>query len=121
MDEARLAEIEARLKAVSPGPWRLGSFWETAGRDFDRGEVWASEPKWTDGMLVTHHYAVLQPWSHIEDGVWEGDEPIEALEWLAHTPGDAAFFAHAPADVTELLAEVRRLRAAAAIPGGGGG
>ena len=84
LDEKRLSEIEARANAATPGPW------------FPAGNA---------------------------NGYWvecgEKGEDGERNQWIAnidsavkHERPDAAFIADARQDIPELLAEVRRLRAA---------
>jgi hypothetical protein len=132
MDEARLAEIEARLKATTPGPWRHGSMsaalWLAPETDVLADEDWvvpADDPpaglEEYAGQRLRHTFCITQPISHVRATDPEGGEGQEGVDWLCHSEPDARFLAHAAVDVADLLAEVRRLRAlreAESIPGG---
>lgn len=88
IDEARLAEIEARANAATPGPWRAGTVEA-------EGKVWARDPTALGGPSL-------------------GERCV--FDANPHYPHNAnrAFIAHARTDVPDLVAEVRRLTAALA-------
>lgn len=124
MDEGRLAEIEARLHGVSPGPWRHGSLWDDPERTTPATSVLGSAPAVDeDGVLVTHTFCLVQPWQHVV--VEDEDDRQEHVDWLCRCEADARFLAHAPQDVADLVAAVHRLRRGlredATTPGGGDG
>lgn len=83
MDEERLAEIEARANAATPGPWEAG---ESA---FDSSTGGGS----CLGVFAPTKYS-----------------PRALLANEVFDEADAAFIAHARADVPDLVAEMRRLR-----------
>lgn len=84
MDEQRLNEIERRANAATPGPWTAAS------RD-------------VSGRLDSNERSGLG---------WELDGPPEPdLRGQFARGEDALFLAHARADIPDLIAEVRRLRA----------
>lgn len=87
MDEARLAEIEARLKAALDAPWQVHVL---EGNGYD--VLFHVEPQVllydVNGRLVL-------------DDDWDGNP---------HRPATGALIAHASEDLRDLLAEVRRLR-----------
>jgi hypothetical protein len=121
VDEQRLAEIEQRLQATTPGPWRHGSLSEARFPDHPRTEVIAEEEGVPEGFpaieglagcRVVHIFTVIQPYQHAT--VEHEDERAEHTEWLCRCEADARFFAHARQDLIDLLAEVRRGRASAA-------
>lgn len=82
LTDERLAEIDARAEAATPGPWTT---YEWGWMGADEGGA----------------------------GVCLDTEDLRAIARTidAGTLGDAAFIAHARADVPALVAEVRRLRA----------
>ena len=87
MSEERLAEIERRCEAATPGPW-LEHEWDTDGnmkpfRPRDQG------------------------WLKIGDGK---ETVIQDMD-ISMGEHDAAFVMHSRTDIPALLAEVRRLRA----------
>jgi hypothetical protein len=108
MDRKRLAEIEERLSATTPGPWRHGSLWSEMERVEPVTTVIASEPTERDGLLLTHTFSVTQPWQHVTAN-GEANRH-EFTDWLCRCEADARFFAHARQDIEDLLAEVKRLR-----------
>lgn len=123
MDDARIAEIEARLTATTPGPWRHGSLSEDLLPARPLTEVIGSEEVDADdipglppaeglsGCRVTHTYTVAQPYQHVSEREADGDgERREWTDWLCRCEADARFFAHARQDIADLLAEVNRLR-----------
>jgi len=121
MDEARLAEIEQRLQATTPGPWRHGSLSEALFPEHPLTEVLAEEEgvpagfpslEGLAGSRVVHTFTVIQPYQHAT--VEDEDERAEHTEWRCRCEADARFFAHARQDLIDLLAEVRRGRASAA-------
>jgi hypothetical protein len=77
----RLVEIEMRLAAATPRPWRLGFA--------NGGDVWQATLKGHEDERTHIAYTGLDT------------DPRHAA--------DAEFIAHAPDDVAVLLAEVRRL------------
>lgn len=81
-DGDQLADIERRANAATEGPWRL-----------------------YDGKRSNRDAAVETSWSHDEDGA---DTEL-ITDWCK--PADAAFIAHARADVPALLAIVREYAA----------
>ena len=83
MSEARLAEIEARERAATPGPWR----------------------RWV-GKL-TQSVSVMQGTGRDEVVHWTG---FDNSHLSGNRRANGAFIAHARQDVPELTAEVRRLR-----------
>ena len=95
MGDERLAEIEARANAATPGPW-------TPLDDGFYGYV-----------CVGVRDAEPGKWSQIKgkafDAVICGGEPNEGR--MAEDDPDTRFIAHARGDVPDLIAEVRRLRA----------
>jgi hypothetical protein len=82
MTPERLAEIEARTEAATPGPWFADSHVVDFGRPY-RSDVYVP-------FAVVHAHA---------------DHRTRQQEI------NAAFIAHARADVPDLVAEVHRLRA----------
>ena len=80
LTESQLAEIEARVQAATPGPWK--SMWE--GRDHQSGD----------------HFIMRGTDDARYDDLFLSPGRIE----------DQDFVAHARQDVPALLAEVRRLR-----------
>lgn len=88
MDEQRLAEIEARANAATPGPWECRP-------GLDPG-AWVLEALIADPgpVLTPAILATRAPWEH------------RAAISLA----TGVFLAHARQDVPELVAEVKRLR-----------
>lgn len=94
MDDARLAQIEARLVEATRGPWT----WD--GRRVPTLEGRGGDPE-------TYEYAVDVL---IADHSGEcGCRSACELE-LAVSYADAQLIANAPTDLADLVAEVRRLR-----------
>lgn len=91
MDEAKLAEIEARASAATPGPWRAST-----GRTHDP----------STGRVTS-----------VEHWISRGDDDVgitgDVSDSRTGEPSlaNAAFIAHARADVPALVAEVRRVGA----------
>ncbi len=81
IDERRLAEIEQRCRAASPGPWKS----HVEGRDHTSGGT----------FIETRN----------PDGTRGPD-----IELSGATVADHDFIAHARQDVLDLVEEVRRLR-----------
>jgi len=102
----QLAEIEARLKAATPGPWTWGDGWRDLiylGPDqFEGADKYADlqltgrDQRTIIGIRIDHYEPI---W----DTATPADEPNEA---------DREFIAHAPADVAALVEHVKALRAA---------
>jgi hypothetical protein len=86
LSDERLAEIEKRCAAATPGPWE----WPADHCDRFTVVAWSDGPRWGTPRDVT-----VQP---------EG-------RTYAQAEADAAFVARARTDVPDLVAEVRRLRA----------
>jgi hypothetical protein len=107
MTDERLAEIEARAAAATPGPWDAGGpvkresitkvLTGGGGPNGLSREVWEVGAA---GDLVPPGIAVVNRYTN-GGGSWEAR-------------ANAEFIAHARQDVAELIAEVRRLRAALA-------
>ena len=79
--DPRLGEIEARLAAATPGPWRVRECPPCTERGRLEVDIW-DEP---GNLMVTG---------------WCDDDEF-------HAP-DAAFIANAPTDIAYLLTELRR-------------
>jgi hypothetical protein len=77
--DPRLDEIQARLDAATPGPWKL--------------------------------FGTLAQWESEEDLSFGPDDAPE-VGTVSEGLGDADFIANAPADVSYLLAELRKAREA---------
>ena len=102
MSPEELAEIEARLKAATPGPWRYNK-----SKCYRPGTNGAQ-------AVVTDQEAVFA----------SADGPTIALTGNVDDPqsmADADFIAHAPTDIAALLAEVRRLTPAVKVARWGDG
>lgn len=93
MTDERLEEIEQRLKQASPGPWKKC----TGGNrgDCSCNIIWGVET----AIAETVHAG-----SHGYQG-----EDMMLTQAAAHK--NAHLIAHAPSDIADLLAEVKRLRA----------
>ena len=115
MTEERLAEIERRLHRATPGPWRWvihewqqGLYTEHSGRyvvmDFVRRGMQDAAPRFQayeryEGPLTKRgSLGMKKAEEFLEDGYWKPNHP------------DAELIASAPADIADLLAEVRRLQ-----------
>ncbi len=81
--EARLREIEARLQAATPGPWKVCRYWNAMYNVADCGAA-------TDGILRTVAAPDLTSPARVDD--------------------TARFIANAPDDIAWLLAELRAAR-----------
>jgi hypothetical protein len=88
MDEKRLAEIEARANAATPGPWDARDHPDLGHRDVRAVGI---------GMAGDHRHKVADCWP----ASWTSAEQARA---------NADFVAAARADVPDLAAEVRRLQ-----------
>lgn len=98
MDAAKLAEIEARANAATPGPWREGN----TGSD---DPAWVEVDTGEDGDEIGLAQVIDGPRKIARTG-WS---------WLKSDQQhrtNAAFIAAARTDVPALVAEVRRLTAA---------
>lgn len=87
LSDARLAEIEARANAATPGPWSPAPY---SGADPHDRIVVGSNNDWLLNVGALVHEAI---------------SPKNPQEYA-----DAEFIAHARTDVPALVAEVRRLR-----------
>jgi hypothetical protein len=97
LSDERLAEIEQRCAAATPGPWAV---------DLDRpftlgGDTVSVDAMTGDGLCVEREVCSC---------VLDTDGWPDGPEWLEDA-ANARFLAHAREDVPALLAEVRRLRA----------
>lgn len=81
LSEQRLSEIRARLKAATPGPWRISRY--------DSDDVESGIDGFQTSLL----------------GIRSGDIP------MFNDATDAEFVAHSHTDIADLLAEVERLKA----------
>jgi hypothetical protein len=97
LSDERLAEIEQRCAAATPGPW-----WVDLDRPFTLGgDTVSVEALTPDGRYVEREVCSCL----LDTDAWP-DGP----EWLEDA-ANARFLAHSRSDVPDLLAEVRRLRA----------
>lgn len=92
LSDAELADIETRVQAASPGPWRS---W-IEGRDHFGGDSVVST---ANGEFYFYVRTYLE------------DRPTE--EHRQQSAADQDFIAHARDDIPRLIAEIRRLRALA--------
>jgi hypothetical protein len=87
--EARLAEIEAYVKAATPGPWTLEDWSEDEGPNKN----------------------ILTAWEPSNDLIWQAVHPGRAPIWIAELStgnvGNNEFLAHARTDLPALLAVAR--------------
>jgi hypothetical protein len=103
VDEARLAEIEARCRAATAGPWMVQCDYLEGGTRFSclahvAPAVVPGREYWPDDYEPsTDDHGYFRP-----DGV-------DALP--DYKLAQAELIAHAPLDLSDLVAEVRRLRA----------
>ena len=97
LTDERLAEIEARAEAATPGPW------------YTVDPLWLPREPTGTYVIAGHHdpHVGMPILDHIEteDGDADAPGPNYDQSWL-----DLEFAAHARADIPALLAEVRRLR-----------
>lgn len=96
MTEERLREIDERAKRATPGQWAYDSY---------------------NTVLVDAEKIIASILDHPADGNW-GDPSTRPLEvnqergkWYAESANNAEFIAHSRADIPDLIAEVRELRA----------
>lgn len=94
-----LDAIEARANAATAGPWLLQTDREKTAILFDNGWQYIVESE----HYYKHYYHDEPGWSQTRGGVVRTE--------------DATFIAHAREDVSALITEVRRLRAAEAQSG----
>lgn len=85
MAPEQLAEIEARLKAATPGPW-IPHFRYKPGHPWEGCDIEAGDERWA---------------AKVHTG--------RDADSYARDAANARFIAHAPTDIAALLAEVRRL------------
>lgn len=110
MDSKRLTEIEARLKAATPGPWLHESF--PSGTEYvhmrnasgkNGAPVKGPDHSDQDGHVGAHMNLYNVPAFNALTG--ETEEQLVREKFA-----NAEFIAHSRKDVEDLLAEVRRLR-----------
>ena len=103
LSDERLAEIEGRHKAAMPGPWKLD------GRNAIGEEHKAQRKalRAINGQLIYGLEVVSGHLWVITSGASLG---AAQLDVVFSTAGNLAFVLHAPEDVSDLLAEVRRLK-----------
>lgn len=89
--DPRLDEIQARLSAATPGPWKAQNLEQEHGHG---GIFWVSVDRPDEIKTVAE--------------VDANDDGVEAIWRFA----DAEFIANAPADIAFLLAELRKAREA---------
>jgi hypothetical protein len=103
LSDERLAEIERRCAAATPGPWL----------------VFCCRP---EGQTLFHVEEHVSPGVALDRDYWDPGycPPTDEFGYFVddehsglptYKAGQAAFIAHARSDVPALLAEVRRLRA----------
>lgn len=97
MDDKRLRGIEARIKAATPGPWEVDYSLISAPKSFEQGN---KRQSYRDGKR-----SVMVP---------QADMVATTCvdEYIPNPRGDAnaTLIAHAPEDLRDLLAEVKRMR-----------
>lgn len=124
MSDERLAEIEARDQAATPGPWAW--FGNTDVRDAclatpDRGRLYvmqfarwgmaSAQPVFRDDAARQMVKASEVPVYEVAPKASSRDDPrVYRADISGFRNPDAEFIAHARQDVTDLLAEVGRLR-----------
>lgn len=110
LTERELSEIDARLAAATPGPWRWDSFGSgteyvhmrnASGRTGPR--IMGPDHSDQDGHVGAHMF--LHNVSAFQALTGEDERGLEREK-----AANAEFIAHARDDVPRLLAEVRRLR-----------
>lgn len=110
MDEKRLAQIEVRAAAATPGPWRHESF--PSGTEYvhmrnasskDGPRVFGPDKSDQDGHIGAHMTLCNVPAFQVLTG--ETEQQLDAEK-----RANAAFIARSRQDVVDLVAEVRRLR-----------
>lgn len=102
LTDQQIDEIEAREKAATAGPWGF--------YDGDNYADVAADLAMTGRGSYSYREKIarLEDETYWDDSAHEDDDEERAPEQMA---ANAAFIAHARADVPALLAEVRRLRA----------
>ena len=95
MTKERLAEIKAREKAATKGPWQMWAGWMQWSKDND-----TSFPNET-------HWPICQ-----KSRQFKGGSPTKFDDILCrvHNLADNEFIAHSRQDIPDLLAEVERLK-----------
>lgn len=99
MTPDELQAIEARLAAITPGPWQVG---------LRKGHDGALH----QAMVSAQYHDIAGPIATLDTGrtcIRNGVLTVSIHE--AAVAADAAFIANAPADMAALLAEMRRLEA----------
>lgn len=104
--EAHLTAIESRLNAATPAPLRLGMY----DPDKDPVEMFRENLSHGSGPV----WLVTAPEHPGTIGGWD-DRPAHAVTTCITGNGptseaNAVFYANAPADIRDLIAEVRALR-----------
>lgn len=95
--EKRAREIEARLKAATPGPWRQMaplSTWIESEHCCGRGPI---------------HVADVRGWGHLT-GRGDGAHAMDEAPAMIIQNANGAFIANAPDDISFLLAALRSQR-----------
>jgi hypothetical protein len=98
MTDSDIAEIEARLKAATPGPWV----------QMEANPTWIEAPSHCERGAM--HIADVRGWGHLTGG-GHGAHGMGFAEARAIQDANGAFISHAPTDIAALLEEVKRLRA----------
>lgn len=110
LSDERLAEIEAREKVATKGPWE----WDTYESDDDIGLPSGSMLLASCDVPGNAHHGLGHTVSECGWPVLRCDWPQESIDEGTSEPwpesSDANFIAHARQDIPDLLAEVRRLR-----------
>lgn len=101
MTDQYLSEIDARLKAATPGPWRACTHLQ-AGCRCTCGFAGEVSSKSADRQIVTFGTCDLCP----KEGCG-----CDMIHWADERVANGQLIAHAPTDLRTLLDEVRRLRA----------
>ena len=106
MTDADIDAIEARLNAATPGPLRLGMY----DPDKDPVELFRENLSHGSGPV----WLVIAPEHPDTVGGWEDRPEHAAITCLTGNgplgEANAVFYANAPADIRDLIAEVRALR-----------
>lgn len=102
LTDERLAAIEARCAAATPGPWtyRRGRAWY---RGDGAGRVWTDDEPAAEGRVASDVDDFVGPGIDTGCGCCQGSHLFESGP-------DGYFIAAARADVPDLVAEVRRLQ-----------
>jgi len=102
-DQERIAQIKARERAATPGPW---------GYEKSEGDCGLTGKCPRDLIFCDEKCPGCEHWE-IYKGAWPtGIDTVESGENTFFTDSDASFIAHAREDIPWLLAEVERLTAA---------